>query len=135
MKRITMLLIFCLSFSLLAYAATKYKMTNNSIAPAARGQAEISIDKKNGNTKVTINVEHLASPENLSPPRSGYLVWYQESGSNPESQGRLRIDKNLEGKFENTTIYKKFDIWITAESDATVKAPEGQEVLRTTVHR
>ena len=133
MRRITALLVFCLSFSVLAYAATKYKMTNTSVAPAARGQAEVSIDKKNGNTKVTIKVEHLAPPENLSPSKSGYLVWYQEPGSNPESQGRLKTDKNLEGSFRNTTVYKNFDLWITAESDATVKAPEGPEVLRTTV--
>ena len=133
MQRITVLLVFCLTFSVLACAATKYRLTNTSVAPAARGQVEVSIDKKNGNTKVTIKVEHLAPPENLSPPKSGYLVWYQEPGSNPESQGRLKIDKNLEGGFENTTVYKNFDLWITAESDATVKAPEGPEVLRTTV--
>ena len=133
MRRITALLVFCLFFSVLAYPATKYKLTNTSVAPAARGEAEVSIEKKNGNTKVPIKVEHLASPENLSPPKSGCLVWYQEPGSNPESQGRLRLNKNLEGSFENTTVYKNFDLWITAESDAAVKTPEGQEVLRTTV--
>jgi hypothetical protein len=132
MRRITALLVFCLSFSVLACAATKYKLTNTSFAPAARGQVTVSIGK-NGNTKVKIKVEHLASPENLSPPKSGYLVWYQEPGRNPESQGRLRIDKNLDGSFENTTVFKNFDLWITAESDATVKTPEGPEVLRTTV--
>jgi hypothetical protein len=110
-------------------------MTSTSVAPAARGQAEVRVDKKNGNTKVTIRVEHLAPPENLSPPKSGYLIWYQETGSNPESQGRLRIDKNLKGSFENTTVYKNFDLWITAESDATLKTPEGPEVLRTTVRQ
>ena len=133
MRRITVLLVFCLSFSVFVYAATKYKLTSTSVAPAARGQAEVSIGKTNGNTKVAIKVEHLAPPENLSPPKSMYLVWYQESGSNPESQGRLKIDKNLKGSFENTTVYKNFDLWITAESDATVKRPEGPEVLRTTV--
>ena len=135
MRKIMVLLVFCLSFSVLTYAATKYKLTNTSIAPAARGQAEVNLDKKNGNTKVKIKVEHLAPPENLSPPKSGYLVWYQEPGSNPESQGRLRINKNLEGSFENTTVYKNFDLWITAEGDAAVKTPEGPEVLRTTVRR
>lgn len=135
MRKIMVLLVFCLSFSLLAYAATKYKLTSTSVAPAARGQAEVNLDKKNGNTKVTIKVEHLAPPENLSPPKSGYLIWYQESGSNPESQGRLQIDKNLEGSFKNTTVYKNFDLWITAEGDPAVKAPEGPEVLRTTVRR
>jgi hypothetical protein len=133
MRRITALLVFCLSFSVLAYAATKYKMTNTTSAPAARGQAEVSIDKKNGNTKVQIKVKYLASPENLASPKSMYLVWYQESGGNPESQGRLRIGKNLDGSFENTTVFKNFDIWITAESEAAIKRPAGQEVLRTTV--
>ena len=133
MRRITALLVFCLSFSVLAYAATKYKMTNTTVVPAARGQVEVSIDKKNGNTQVQIKVKYLAPPENLASPKSMYLVWYQESGGNPESQGRLRIDKNLDGSFENTTVFKNFDLWITAESDAAVKMPAGQEVLRTTV--
>jgi hypothetical protein len=74
MRKITVLLVFCLSFSVFAYAAMKYKLTNSSVAPAARGQAEVSIEKKNRNTKVSIKVQHLAPPENLSPPKSGYLV-------------------------------------------------------------
>jgi hypothetical protein len=135
MRRTSTLLVFCLVFSVLAYAGTKLKLTSTSVAPAARGQADVSIDKKNGNTKVKITVEHMAPPENLTPPRAGYLVWFQESGGNPESQGRLRIDKNLKGSFESTTPWKNFDISITAESDASVKTPAGPEVLRTTVRQ
>jgi hypothetical protein len=135
MRRFTMVLVMCLFFSALACAATKYNLTNTSVAPAARGKAEVSIDKKNGNTKVKIKVKHLASPENLAPPKSEYLVWYQESGNNPESQGRLKVDKNLEGSFENTTVYKSFELWITAESDAAINSPQGPEVLRATIRR
>ena len=132
--RWAVILIFAL-FASLAYAGRKFPLTGSSFAPAARGQTEISKDKKNGNTKVKITVEHLAPPENLSPAKNGYLVWFQQRGGNPESQGRLRIDKNLKGSFETTTPLKSFDVWITAETDASVTLPTGQEVLRAAVQQ
>ena len=122
-------------FASLAYAGKKFPLTSSSFAPAARGETEVSKDKKNGNTKVTIKVEHLSPPENLSPARNGYLVWFQQRGGNPESQGRLRVDKNLKGSFETTTPWKSFDVWITAETDTSVTLPTGPEVLRAAVQQ
>jgi hypothetical protein len=76
------ILLFVL-FASLAYAGKTFPLAGSSFAPAARGQAEISKDKKNGNTKVKITAEHLAPPENLSPAKNGYLVWFQQRGGNP----------------------------------------------------
>jgi hypothetical protein len=53
----------CLTFALLgtlAFAAKKYPMTAASIVPGARAEVEISKDK-NGNTRLTIKVQHLAT--------------------------------------------------------------------------
>ncbi len=80
-------------------------------------------------------MEHLAPPANLNPPMVGYLVWFQERGGSPASQGRMRIDKNLKASFETTTPWKTFDIQVTAESDATVKAPTGAVVLKGSVQQ
>ena len=78
----------------LAFAAKKYPMTAASIVPGARAEVEISTDK-NGNTKLTITVQNLANPENLTPRASAYVVWLQERGGNAENQGQLKMDKNL----------------------------------------
>jgi len=121
-----------LILSSVTYAAKKFPLTAASLVPGARGTVEIGTDK-NGNTKVKVKVQHLASPESLTPPQNAYIVWFQQKGSNPETEGRLTVNKKLEGQFETTTPYKNFDLFITAEQDATTKSPSGTEVLRATV--
>ena len=129
------LYVICLALALsgtIAEAAKKYPMTAGSIVPAARGQVEIDKDK-NGNTRVNVSVEHLASPQNLTPPSAVYVVWLQDKGGNPENQGQLKVDKNLKASFETVTASKGFDLFVTGERDYSAKAPSGPEVLRTTI--
>jgi hypothetical protein len=97
--------------------------------PAATATAELTHDD-NGNTLVDLKVKHLAKPENLSPPRSVYVVWIQPSGATPIKQGQLQVNSNLEGEFKTPTTYKSFEIFVTAEDSAMVNQPTGQEVLR-----
>jgi len=110
-------------------SAKTFRLQNSSIVPGAAGEVKTAKDK-NGNTKFTVQVKHLANPTSLTPPKSIYIIWIQQGGAAPESQGVLKVDKNLEGKFETATPDKRFDLWITAESDSSVKAPSGPEVLR-----
>ena len=112
--------------------AKKYPLTANQSVPAARGQVDVGRDK-NGNTKVEIEVEHLAPPENLSPPRTTYVVWFQERGAEPLNQGTLKPNKGLKANFKSVTPLKTFDVLVTAESDPTGKSPSGQEVMRASV--
>ena len=76
----------------------KFPLTASTAVPAARGNVEIGKDS-NGNTKVKMEAEHLAEPGKLTPPRTDYVVWFQEKGGEAQTQGRLRIDKNLKGSF------------------------------------
>jgi hypothetical protein len=107
-------------------------MTAASIVPAARG--EVAIDKdKNGNTRLKMTVQHLAKLENLTPPAAVYVVWLQERGGNSENQGQLKVDKNLNATFETVTPLKSFDVFVTAEQDASAKDPHGPQVLTATI--
>ena len=112
--------------------AKKYPLTADPSVPAARGQVDVGRDK-NGNTKVEVEVEHLAMPENLTPPKAAYVVWFQERGSEPLSQGALKPNKKLKATFKGVTPMKSFDVFVTAETDAMVKAPSGTEVVRASV--
>jgi hypothetical protein len=112
--------------------AKKYPLTADKSVPAARGQVDIGRDK-NGNTKVEVQVEHLAAPENLTPPRTAYVVWFQERGSEPLNQGALKPNKSLKATFKSITPLKSFDVFVTAEADANTKAPSGAEILRASV--
>jgi hypothetical protein len=125
----------CLALALfcpIAGAAKKSPLTATSAVPAARGQVEVDKDK-NGNIRLNIKVEHLANPQNLTPPGDVYVVWLQEKGGNPENQGQLKVDKNLTAKFETVTNLTSFDLFVTGERDQSVKAPGGTEVLRTSI--
>jgi hypothetical protein len=113
-------------------SAKKYPLTADKSVPAARGEVDVGRDK-NGNTKVEIEVEHLATPENLTPPRTAYVVWFQERGSEPLNQGALKPSKSLKASFKSITPLKSFDVFVTAETDATTKSPSGTEVLRASV--
>jgi hypothetical protein len=112
--------------------AKKYPLTADKSVPAARGQVDVGRDK-NGNTRVEIEVEHLAAPENLTPPRTAYVVWFQERGSEPLNQGALKPNKSLKANFKSITPLKSFDVFVSAESDPNTKSPSGSEVLRASV--
>jgi hypothetical protein len=88
---------------------------------------------KNGNTKVELKVEHLAAPDNLTPPKAAYVVWFQERGTEPLNQGLLKPGGNLKATFQSVTPMKTFDVLITAESDPNTKSPGGSEVMRASV--
>lgn len=114
--------------------AKKFPLTAATTVPAARGDVEIGKDR-NKNTEIKMKVEHLAQPESLTPPKSSYVVWLQEKGSDAENQGQLKLNKKLEGNFRTVTPRKSFDIFITAEQDAAAKAPSGPEVMRATIQQ
>ena len=127
---ITVIVIFCT----LVCAAKDFPLTASSIVPAAKGSAHVGKDR-NGNTEVKIKVEHLAKPENLSPPQASYIVWLQDKESEPENQGELKVNGKLEGSFQTVTPHRSFDLFVTGEKDASVKAPSGPEVLRARITR
>ena len=123
-------------FSLICVSAyaKNFPMTSATIVPGARGDVEVGKDK-NGNTKLKMTVQHLAVPEDLTPPKTVYVVWLQERGGTPENQGQLKVDKKLKASFETTTPSRNFDLIVTAEQEATAKVSSGVEVLRTSIQR
>ena len=82
-----------------------------------------------------MTVQHLARPDNMSPPMAAYVVWIQEHGASAENQGRLEVNKNLEASFRTVTPLKNFDLFVTAEPAATTKSPAGPEVLKANIHQ
>ena len=125
-------LIACL-VPMLAYAR-KYPLTATPIVPGAKGYVDVGQDK-NGNTEVHLKVEFLPKPSSLTPPAENYIVWFRQQGSEPKSQGQLKVDDNLRGEFKTTTNLKNFDVFVTAETERAPKAPTGPEVLHATIQK
>jgi hypothetical protein len=128
---VPVLLLTCL-FLLVACGGKRVPLTASTTVPAATATADLHRDK-NGNTVLELRVKHLAKPENLSPPKSVYVVWIQPTGSNPIKEGQLQVNNNLDAEFRAPTTYKEFAIFVTAEDNSTVQQPTGQEVLRSQV--
>lgn len=130
--RLAVVCLGILIFAGLGWGKT-YHFASTKIDPSAMGDADLSKDK-NGNTNVSLRVEHLAKPTLLTPPANLYVVWFQEPGSEPENEGQLQVGNDLRGQLKTTTPLRNFDIFVTAETDPTTKTPSDQTVLRVSVH-
>ena len=128
--------LFLLATLLLTTAAwgREDKLVNTGTAPAAEGKV-ITDNDRNGNTGVTVEVKHMATPQSLTPPKQTYLVWVQPRGKDPELLGALRVNEGLQGSLKATTTYKDFDILITAEDNMKPEMPSGMVILKGSVER
>lgn len=105
-------------------------------APASEAKVE-SDDGDNGNTKVTVEVKHMAPPESISENASTYVVWARprNGDAKPQNIGAINIDGDRKGKLETITPLHKFDVFITAEPSSEVSAPTSQPILTGKVER
>jgi hypothetical protein len=110
--------------------AGEHRMANKSdLIPSATGKVEVKEDD-NGNRRIKVRVYHLVDPERLNPARSGYIVWIEPKGKDPEPLGMLKVDKDWKGELEGTTPSKSFSVFVTAEENPKSERPEGTEILR-----
>ena len=68
-----------------------------------------------------VKADHLAKPGRLTPSANTYIVWFQQEGSQPQSQGELKIGDNHKGELKSTTTFNNFKVIITAETDSQTK--------------
>jgi hypothetical protein len=133
MKQRSLALFILLMFTVAAWARED-RLVNTGLNPAAEGKVTTETDR-NGNTKVHVEVKHMAMPQALTPAKQTYVVWVQPRGKEPEPLGVLRVNDDLEGSLAATTPYKDFDILITAEDKPNPEVPSGMVVLKGTVER
>ncbi len=114
--------------------AKTYHMTSMKEVPAAAGEVNVA-KEKNGNMQVHVQVEHLAKPGMLTPSANTYVVWLQQEGSQPQSQGEMKVGDDLKGEIKSTTVLTSFNVFITAETDSHTRTPSDQVVLRATVQQ
>lgn len=121
--------IIILTFLILASCASKVKFPISNVTPGAEITVKTSKDD-NGNSKLSLKAKYLTSPERLSPSKKYYLVWLQTKTNGLQNLGKLDTDSSSKASFETVTPYEADEIFITAEDDASVKYPTGQEISR-----
>jgi hypothetical protein len=103
-------------------------LTPGTIDPGAQGKKQ-----QDGTQQVKVNVQYLAPPSALTPPKTGYVVWIQPPDHPPENYCVLKLDKKEKGSFQTTTAYPRYDVFVTAENNLQVTQPSGPVVARTSV--
>jgi len=135
MKRLSKL-IYTLAATLLitgAVWAQTHTMQATSLDPGAEGSVDIKRDKDANNAKVSVKVEHLASPTLLTPQAAEYVVWIQPQGEQAHNEGNLRVGDNERADMEFTTTASRFNVLVTAETEAHPQQPSNRVVLRADV--
>jgi hypothetical protein len=102
--------------------------------PAASGEVKASTGE-NLNTRLAIEVQHLAPPDRLMPGATSYVVWVASPGNEgaPQNIGALQVNDKLEGKLETVTPLQQFSLWITPEPSPRAQAPTGARIMSTRV--
>lgn len=63
------------------------------------------------------------------------VIWIQPNGQPAQNLRELKLGDHLKGEFEGVTPAKSFDLFVTAEDNATAAAPSGTELLKTRVQQ
>jgi hypothetical protein len=111
------------------------KLTPTGLDPGARGVVHTETDE-NGNTKLKVEVEHAATPQQLNPPHQYYVVWIAENGKPPKALGELKVrSEDAKGTLEAVASAKVFDVFVTAEDTPNPETPSGAIVVQGHVDR
>jgi hypothetical protein len=107
---------------------TPTTMRASDKVPAAQGTVRIS-DADNGNTGLSIRVQHLAPPSKIAPDATTYVVWIQPRNGTIQSVGAMSLDDDLEGSLDAVTPHKRFVVTVTPEPSAQVSGPSHEPVF------
>ena len=108
--------------------AQKVTLRNSPDVPAAVGEAKITRDE-NKNAVVEADIQHLAPPDNLKPPKKVYVVWAQAPDGKNMNLGQLTVGADRRARLKATTPMQMFRIIVTAEDTPTAKFPSTQIVF------
>jgi hypothetical protein len=117
-------------------AGTTVPLAASQDIPAAVGTVDHGVTDNN-NTRLRIDVKHLAPPGRVSPGATTYVVWAEPdfAGGRPLNLGALQVDESLQGSMEATTALQSFTVFVTAEPSATAMEPKGARLLSARVER
>lgn len=130
MKMKALSMVVCTLLALGCSKGQTTKLTTADNVPAAAGWMKTA-QGENGNTDVTVEVEHLAPPARVTSGATTYVVWAKPASQDAaQNLGAMTVDDSLKGKLQTKTPLTIFDVMITAEPTPTVAQPSGAPVMR-----
>jgi hypothetical protein len=118
-----------------ACAAPTTPMATSPQASAAQGKVTAK-STSNDNTRVEIEVKHLAPADRVAADAHLYIVWARpRDGGQPQNLGALKPNADAEASMQTVTPLKRFDLLVTPESTPAVTAPSHEPVLTASIDR
>lgn len=114
--------------------AQKIAVRGSADVPAALAETKIT-RTDNNNSRIQLEVRHLAPPQNLTPKKSVYVVWAQAPQGRTINLGQMIVGQDRSSEFVGITPLYEFRILVTAEDLPTATTPSNQVVLSTDVFR
>ena len=114
--------------------STKITFPVSNIVPAAEPVAKISKNKIGG-YDINLDINNLALPERLSPPKKYYMVWIETQSEGISKLGEIANNRGLfsnrgRASFEAETMYRPTLIIVTAENNLDITYPGSQIILK-----
>jgi hypothetical protein len=124
-------LAFCLATACFSHdGPSRVTLVRSAQNPAAEGSVTMDQDS-NGNTRVTVEVKHLAPPSRVAEGATVYVVWARplDAQGPARSLGALQVSDDLRGTLHAVTALHAFDVTVTAEPTAGASAPTSPPTL------
>jgi hypothetical protein len=130
MRRLNMCLVALLGLAMGCASRQTVRLNGSPQVPAAQGEVRVS-SGENNNTRLRIDVHHLAEPQRIAPGATALVAWARPAfdGAAAQNIGALRVNEKLEGELETVTPHRNFDLIITAEQSPTAPLPSGPPLL------
>jgi hypothetical protein len=109
-----------------------WHLSSAESAQAAEGKVKVA-NEKDGNTKVKVEVDHLAPPALAGEEGSAYVVWIKPDNGAAQNVGVLKVGSNRKGELKTLTPFKEFTVMVTLERSSAVTIPSGAPVMDTRI--
>lgn len=115
--------------------STNASFLSSSVVPAARGDVKVTRDN-NKNYVIQMDIENLAEPERLQPPKKMYIIWMVTDQKLTKNIGQMdsssgAFSNKLKASFKTSSPFKPVKIFLTAEDDANVQYSNEPVVIST----
>lgn len=120
---------------ILSSCGRKISFLHSTVVPGAEGLVKIKQDN-NKNYALDISVVNLAKANDLTPPKSTYVVWMETEENGVQNIGQINsssglFSKAMKASLQSSVPYKPTKLFITAEDEGNLQHPGMQVVLET----
>jgi outer membrane protein OmpA-like peptidoglycan-associated protein len=112
---------------------TKVDFQGTSIAPQAKGTAEVN--SRPGNMEIKVDIKKLPAPQTFGREFLTYVLWAITPDGHAANLGEVAVDSDGNFKGTSTTELQSFGLIVTAEPYFAVRQPSDVVVMQNVVRQ